>query len=589
MEQAMGATFGKNQKVADTLDAYLQLEKPQFAVLLQGKWGSGKTWFIRNYIDKRKNENQPFCYVSLFGIEQLIEIDSQIIACCNPILSKAEGVSRFAGRIIERLNPAIKGDDIEKFAKFLKKWCKIHGNLVLVLDDLERASIQIELVLGYVSNMLDEVGIKVILLCDPEQFSENKETFLRFKEKVVGNSIAIAPDIETVFDFQVAAQKGSIKRIFEANRTRLLKDFYVSETNNLRHIKRIIYQFSMCYNQMPPEMQTNEAYLSEFLHILFIFSMQIYKGLPREDFSKQKVKIFTRYEFPQHYSSIESVSPSAQWLTSISSEFIEKFFYDGIVDKSVLFNSYEGSEHANAQIIPFVLFNKFRKKELDDADAIDLYNKLKCDISNYKYTEPKIILYAFDMMLKFSQIGIEEKSFDDITRLAQEYISQVIINKEPSEVNEILKHNRFLTRKLPQLDEICKIICSNVDTRYQESINTLMEEIKRLLPENPDEFILRMSRVHSCKGELTHLDAIDFAHRVINVRASRLRSVLENIYRNIYYICNNTPQNLQWCKNFYQYFEENINSIPPIAQNTIRGFMKDFYQLIQEKYQQQDS
>lgn len=212
MEQAMGANFGKNQKVADTLDAYLQLDKPRFAVLLQGKWGSGKTWFIRNYIDKRKNENQPFCYVSLFGIEQLIEIDSQIIACCNPILSKAEGVSRFAGRIIERLNPAIKGDDIEKFAKFLKKWCKIRGNLVLVLDDLERASIQIELVLGYVSNMLDEVGIKVILLCDSEQFSKDEEKFLRFKEKVVGNSIAIEPDVETVFDIQVSLQSEKSER-----------------------------------------------------------------------------------------------------------------------------------------------------------------------------------------------------------------------------------------------------------------------------------------------------------------------------------------------------------------------------------------
>ena len=54
----MESGFGKNQSVADALDTYLELECPQFAALIDSPWGSGKTWFIRNYFNKkRKNLN----------------------------------------------------------------------------------------------------------------------------------------------------------------------------------------------------------------------------------------------------------------------------------------------------------------------------------------------------------------------------------------------------------------------------------------------------------------------------------------------------------------------------------------------------
>ena len=50
--------FGKNQSVADALDAYLELERPKFAALIDSPWGSGKTWFIRTYFEEKKNENR---------------------------------------------------------------------------------------------------------------------------------------------------------------------------------------------------------------------------------------------------------------------------------------------------------------------------------------------------------------------------------------------------------------------------------------------------------------------------------------------------------------------------------------------------
>ena len=97
----MESVFGKNQSVADALDAYLQLERPQFAALIDSPWGSGKTWFIRKYFEEKrkkmdslaereinKNKEKPvFCYVSLFDISDAKEIDSSIIAQANPLFN----------------------------------------------------------------------------------------------------------------------------------------------------------------------------------------------------------------------------------------------------------------------------------------------------------------------------------------------------------------------------------------------------------------------------------------------------------------------------------------------------------------------
>lgn len=48
-----------NQHVIRELDRYIALENPQFAVLINGEWGSGKTWFIRCYIENRQNGSCP--------------------------------------------------------------------------------------------------------------------------------------------------------------------------------------------------------------------------------------------------------------------------------------------------------------------------------------------------------------------------------------------------------------------------------------------------------------------------------------------------------------------------------------------------
>ncbi|MEE1346003.1 MAG: P-loop NTPase fold protein [Segatella copri] len=67
-----------SKQIFDFLNEYAKLPSPQYAVLLRGKWGCGKTYFVKNWLaefDKSNklpaNENSielTLIYVSLFGM-----------------------------------------------------------------------------------------------------------------------------------------------------------------------------------------------------------------------------------------------------------------------------------------------------------------------------------------------------------------------------------------------------------------------------------------------------------------------------------------------------------------------------------------
>ena len=76
-----------NLYIKNYLNNYLKINNPEFAVLLSGKWGSGKTYFIENFIEEYKeNENIKFIKISLFGLKKTDSIDEQIFSSLHSFL-----------------------------------------------------------------------------------------------------------------------------------------------------------------------------------------------------------------------------------------------------------------------------------------------------------------------------------------------------------------------------------------------------------------------------------------------------------------------------------------------------------------------
>ena len=41
-----------NNQIFDFLNEYAKLPSPQYAVLLRGKWGCGKTYFVKHWLEE---------------------------------------------------------------------------------------------------------------------------------------------------------------------------------------------------------------------------------------------------------------------------------------------------------------------------------------------------------------------------------------------------------------------------------------------------------------------------------------------------------------------------------------------------------
>ena len=77
-----------NKHIEEYFDYYFDGEKNfEYAVLLNGAWGSGKTWFIKKYIQKQESKDKKVAYISLNGLSKTSDIDDEIFRCIHPKLA----------------------------------------------------------------------------------------------------------------------------------------------------------------------------------------------------------------------------------------------------------------------------------------------------------------------------------------------------------------------------------------------------------------------------------------------------------------------------------------------------------------------
>ena len=93
-----------NDQLTSYLNEYLTMQTPQFAVMISGKWGCGKTYYIKNMIDKWYDSDRNIStdsinlkpiYVSLNGLSSISSIIRKVKTVLYPILySKGATVAK---------------------------------------------------------------------------------------------------------------------------------------------------------------------------------------------------------------------------------------------------------------------------------------------------------------------------------------------------------------------------------------------------------------------------------------------------------------------------------------------------------------
>ena len=218
-------------------DGYLTKEISNGKVImLSGKWGSGKTFFWKNIIEKELIQNQTekqkaYVYSSLYGNRTLDKIEDNIYAqaylCSvggkNAVLSGYEKVKDFGKRFgsfcslldVSKLVDGI--DDIQQKNIKRSALSYLENGGIVCFDDFERKSKDIDLndLFGFISHLAIELDCKVVIILNDDVFvGEEKNVFSRVKEKSVSKFLKYEPSIKELFE-----------TIFSDDRYRTLDDY----------------------------------------------------------------------------------------------------------------------------------------------------------------------------------------------------------------------------------------------------------------------------------------------------------------------------------------------------------------------------
>ncbi|MCT4628824.1 P-loop NTPase fold protein [Winogradskyella sp.] len=203
----------ESKKIEAIFDSYLTKEKTSYAILISGKWGSGKTHLWKNPLEEiaKKKGFDPI-YISLNGIESIKEIEGTIFSRLLPFSDTLE--NKGVKNVLKALNNLVnvggkifgRGTQLTDLTKGININLDV-SKKVFCFDDLERCPVDSANILGLINEYTEHKNTKVII-CSAEEEIKEKNSYDRIKEKVVGRVLYYTANYDELF-------KGYVKKIKE--------------------------------------------------------------------------------------------------------------------------------------------------------------------------------------------------------------------------------------------------------------------------------------------------------------------------------------------------------------------------------------
>lgn len=246
------------QGITEFIKKYLNQNIVQGAIMLTGEWGCGKSYYIQNeLIPELKKVGGAKCVVlSLYGVDSIAALSKSIYleTRVKKLTKKSETGSaiKIIGKTILKGVSSYFGVDIGISDKDLKQLYESINlnNILIVLEDVERSKLSILEVMGYVNNLVEQDGAKVLLVA-------NESEILKFEEQKEPN----AADKQALRRIPTATTKQyiTIKEKTVYDTIQFCADYASSIENIIRVFNRTDYDQALeAYNNSGAKMLVEE-------------------------------------------------------------------------------------------------------------------------------------------------------------------------------------------------------------------------------------------------------------------------------------------------------------------------------------------
>ena len=197
-----------NKEIIKIIKEYVCSKHTNGAILINGDWGSGKTYFVKNKVKKtiETDCNKELVYLSLYGISSCDEIIKQLFIQTTPF-KKIKNPQLIKGSVYAKsmLGAGLSffGIDSDKLKLDYKKLLDIDkSKYLLVFDDLERCKIDIIEALGFINNFVEHDKIKTIIIANDKEIS-SQYLLNNYELKMLVASNTTSDNQETELDNKV--------------------------------------------------------------------------------------------------------------------------------------------------------------------------------------------------------------------------------------------------------------------------------------------------------------------------------------------------------------------------------------------------
>lgn len=554
---------------------------PQYAVLLKGKWGCGKTHFINHWIDAYKGNPTTeqvleSVYVSLYGLSDTKQITTAINRVICPILY---GKAAKAGKVLAKIASAmvLKHEvdlnydgisdlsiniGIDSLSKFKSNDSLANSKKLLIFDDLERCDIPMKKLLGYLNFFVEQCNCHLIVIGDEDKIAEgeNKKIFGEFKEKTIGREFEIATDIHSALDTFV---NQTPKNDFVVGHQEQIEKFFaMTECDNLRILRQALWDFAR-FEESMTDFLGDSRYEDIMIHVLgtYIISYCEYRGknhqlfdawiqyaIKGQQFDKEKIENLKSQlgDLHQRYNNIYQRLSNYQ---TFKIEFVERVLLELNTGNSI--KDYVGKEYFApiAEVRSWARINEVYA--MSNKDFISFYRTLIDDICGIQVTSMKNLGHAIAYLVYLDSRAIkefDEKDFNNICEALPKYWEA--FQDEESVYDARMAFSRgvnsyMTTEKLKRLPEICAKFNEEYENRLKMSKNLMTRTLEELSDSNVDELCTLNKQAlpdHSCTYDMVsifnHVDMDKLMDNLLNLSNESLNSFTHFI-RDRYYLSYN--------------------------------------------------
>ena len=319
------------EDLVESILDYVRSDYTDYAIMINGEWGSGKTYFWNNKVRKKiesmhlNGKKYTTIYMSLYGISNLEEISKKIFIETTQLMDK--NLRKYMDANDQTTIPeyAKTGLDMANFFGVTQNGDKIDyadffatDDKVLCFDDLERANVDVIDILGYINNFVEHDHIKTIIICNEKELSTKlkssnleMKTFIatylldkqgelnkadkpmvekiqnkiervfdkandyeRIKEKLIGETFEYAPKFDYIINGILMRYENDpdLIRFLRENTKLIISTFERSGTRNLRILKHSLNDFKKIY-EMLNKSYPNTSY--RIIQTMLIFTIAI--------------------------------------------------------------------------------------------------------------------------------------------------------------------------------------------------------------------------------------------------------------------------------------------------------------------------